>query len=648
MAIYNPKRARELEAAARLADSQRQRELARGQREQKALQQTLGLVESLIGAAPQVVGGLQDVQAQQVLAGEKPLPEQKPKSDDILENISRFITDPFEAGVRQKARAMAQEQKGARLQTAEPLLREAIQKPGLKPEFAPEAKTLEDIGFTPKEVAAQLGADPREAAMKQLMRDPALALLPEREREAAIVGLQQRMTAEQAAAATAAEERASKLALEKAKAGSYGLKLEKEGKQIDPKATILEGAVDAVFEEYKDRLNVAGDSAIVNQAKQELRQKVMQQAAELGMDTQTDIGLAAIEKVYAKKIKEKGLSAYKPKDYEKVRMALNLYEDVKEVDRLRRETKFEISDMEILQEELDALDTPLGLDSIEKVARSIQKRAKFTERGQYLYVRKALELKNTLMKAANDGYNVTNMDAARLAPIVLNPNMRDEEWSASVQDMLRGTAKDAKEIYAEISGVYQAPAVLREKVLSLEVPEKVDVSRLAGMKPMTVGSKDIIRNALQGVGDTAVDVAISVIQQMKDQAPELISGVLNQMGLPIAPNVIQQFIPTTVQPQAAAPQTSQQQVQQQPAAAPTAIPPPQKPTDMDPEVFYLEQRQGGNLNPSTQSVLIVDTDKGRFLYVVDNDKLQAKQESIKKITPNVGFSVYTGNEAGGL
>ena len=115
MAIYNPKRARELEAAARLAESQRQREMAKGQREQRTTEQILGLVEGLIGAAPQVVGGLQDLQAQQVLAGEKPLPEQKPKSDDILENISRFITDPFDAGVRQRVKQMAAEQKGPRL-----------------------------------------------------------------------------------------------------------------------------------------------------------------------------------------------------------------------------------------------------------------------------------------------------------------------------------------------------------------------------------------------------------------------------------------------------------------------------------------------------------------------------------------------------
>jgi len=646
MAIYNPKRARELEAAARLAESQRQRELAKGQREQRTTEQILGLVEGLIGAAPQVVGGLQDVQAQQVLAGEKPLPEQKPETDNILENIGRFITDPFEAGVRQKARAMAQEQKGARLQAAEPLLREAIQKPGVKPEFAPEAKTLEDIGFTPKEVAAQFGADPREAAMKQLMRDPALAMLPEREREAAIAGLQQRMTAEQAAAAAAAEERASELALKGAKtkkelaqAGSYAAKLEAEGKQLDPRATLLEGSVDPIFEQYKDKLNVAGDPALVNQAKQELRQAVMQEAQRLGMNTETVEGLAAIENIYAKKIKEKGLKAYTGKDYDKVRLALNLYEDVKEVDRLRRETQFKASDMDILREELDALDTPLGLDSIEKVARGIEKRAKFTEKGQYLYVRKALELKNTLMKAANDGYNVTNMDAARLSPIVLNPFMRDEEWSASVQDMLRGTAKDAKEVYAELSGVLQAPAVLRQKVLGLEVPEKVDVSKLAGMKPMDVGARDIIKQAMGNIGDAAVDVSLNVIEQMKGQAPKLISGVLAQMGLDLPAEVIQQVIPETAQPTTAASQTSQQQIQP---------PPPQQPTDMDPEVFYLEQRQGGNLNPSTQSVLVVDTDKGRFLYVVNNDELEAKQQSIKSIAPNATTQVYSGNEAGGL
>ena len=224
------KEMRALQAAARTAEAQRQRELAKGQREQRTTEQILGLVEGLIGAAPQVVSGLQDVQAQQVLAGDKPLPEQKPETDNILENIGRFITDPFEAGVRQKAQKMAQEQKAQLLQTAEPLMREAIKSPGIKTpaKFKGEPEILgapyADFGAVrgpgaPYDIEPEVKFTPREAGMQQLMRDPALAMLPEREREAALAGLQQRVQAEQAAA----EREADLFGLQKRKMVQNGL-----------------------------------------------------------------------------------------------------------------------------------------------------------------------------------------------------------------------------------------------------------------------------------------------------------------------------------------------------------------------------------------------------------------------------------------
>jgi hypothetical protein len=219
MAIYNPKRARELEAAARLAESQRQRELAKGQREQRTTEQILGLVEGLIGAAPQVVGGLQDVQAQQVLAGEKPLPEQKPETDNILENIGRFITDPFEAGVRQRVAKMAPQQLAAKREVLKPLTTQQVTK-GLA------GKYEEELGVP---LPPQMGAE--RAAEDVIATVPAAKFVPEAERKAMVAGDIQRVQAEQ----TAAEREAEMFGLQKRK-----IEAEAEAKEAQAKKLLTE------------------------------------------------------------------------------------------------------------------------------------------------------------------------------------------------------------------------------------------------------------------------------------------------------------------------------------------------------------------------------------------------------------------------
>jgi thioredoxin reductase len=567
MAIYNPKRARELEAAARLAESQRQRELAKGQREQRSTEQILGLVEGLIGAAPQVVGGLQDLQAQQVLAGEKPLPEQKPKSDDILENIGRFITDPFEAGVRQKARTMAAEQKGPRLQAAEPLLREAIQKPGIKQEFAPEAKTLADIGFTPKEVTAQLGADPREAAMKQLMRDPALAMLPEREREAAIAGLQQRMTAEQAAAERQRkldEAQITRLTAGATKAAGGELPQAKQLRQAAGGDAVIAAA------KLEDEINTVGSPELTGQTMTNVRQLAEQAYAARGGDPNSLEGASAVSSIVKDIYKTYRKKDFSPKDYEFVENSVALDRELVELNDLRKKVKFEPTQAQIVRERISGVRTILKTEEIASAVNDLEKLGEFTE-DQIVYLRLALQTKNTLIKASNDGYNVTNADYPRLSEIVADPMTPDEVWEGVVSGTRRAQNKRAKDRFDIVSAGRTAPESIRRAIESLDFPEVA----LTGEKetvlkdvPGEIGGalSDLFTLLAQaGLSATGVDDAINMASNSND--PTLKSAA------EAARTMVEMFTGMGKKPQEpATPQTSQQQMQKMQALPADYVP----------------------------------------------------------------------------
>jgi len=664
MAIYNPKRARELEAAARLAESQRQRELAKGQREQRSTEQFLGLVEGLIGAAPQVVGGLQDVQAQQVLAGEKPLPEQKPETDNILENIGRFITDPFDAGVRQKARAMAQEQKGARLQAAEPLLREAIQKPGVKQpaKFKGEPEVLgapyADFGAVkepgvPYAMEPEVKFTPREAAMKQLMRDPALAMLPEREREAAIAGLQQRMTAEQAEAERQAKMDEAELDLMRAKEKNLLTKKEISSQKVNPGkikniANALVGAVRADAQTLKETLNSSDDN-LRAEAYDKLDELVdakissMVDADGSPIDPNSIIAMSARAEVQKQLAKELELEPLTESALEKMQSDKDTIEKLANLVERRSEVGFTAKNRQIIAAKLaEAVPSLLYVDRTMKELNKLGFEGELTP-AQKSWFQDAMIMKQRLTTAEFKGTGaISDQERRSIISYVLDPMSTDADFDQRAYD----TIADISKKFAGKVNMYRG-VNKRMPAEWISFADRLDKTIGEGSEQLVI---DILSNKPKSAGVPSLDVSEEGLAAGGATLLETPGKMIRGAGGDVI-DYISSLIGSADSETAAAASTALESLKkilpQQPAAAPTAIPTPQKPTDMDPEVFYLKQRQGGNLNPSTQSVLIVNTDKGRFLYVVNNDELEAKQQSIKSITPNVGFSVYSGNDAGG-
>jgi hypothetical protein len=658
MAIYNPKRARELEAAARLAESQRQRELAKGQREQRSTEQILGLVEGLIGAAPQVVGGLQDVQAQQVLAGEKPLPEQKPETDNILENIGRFITDPFEAGVRQKARAMAQEQKGARLQAAEPLLREAIQKPGLKPEFAPEAKTLEDIGFTPKEVAAQLGADPREAAMKQLMRDPALAMLPEREREAAIAGLQQRMTAEQAAAERQAKMDEAEIALMKAKEKNLLTKKEISSQKVNPGkikniANALLGAVRADAQTLKEPINSSDDN-LRAEAYDKLDELVdakissMVDADGNPVDPNSIIAMSARAEVQKQLAKELELEPLTETALEKLESDKDTIEKLANLVERRSEVGFTAENRKIIAAKLaEAVPSLLYVDRTMKELNKLGFEGELTP-AQKSWFQDAMIMKQRLTTAEFKGTGaISDPERRSIISYVLDPMSTDQDFSQRAYDTIADISKKFAgkvNMYRDVNKRMPADWIKFAENIDKTIGEgsqQLVLDILANKPKATVPpSLDVSEEGLAAGGATLLETPGKMIRGAGGDVIDYISSLVGSAdpeAAAAAKNVLQQIrtkFPESASP--AAPQTSQQQVQQM------------QPVQEAEETAYARLKKQGDLGPG-KSMFIITNEDGRVSYIASSDdEIEKLTASARKKYPNITVQKYTGNLAGGL
>ena len=488
VAIYNPKRALELQAAARLAESQRQRELAKAQREQRTTEQILGLVEDLIGAAPQVVGGLQDIQAQQVLAGEKPLPEQKPKSDDILENIGRFITDPFDAGVRQRVTQMAQEQKGARLQAAEPLLREAIQKPGVKQpaKFKGEPEVLgapyADFGAVkepgvPYAMEPEVKFTPREAAMKQLMRDPALAMLPEREREAAIAGLQQRMTAEQAAAEREAKKAQMEEKLFGLKEKELKLKIsEQEAKKSekDIKPENVNVVADAIYNNISsfaisnsDDLN-STDEGVRSAAFDKLRNEAetflqlnLRDSSGRQIPVNSPLAQAAVARSMATAMKDVAKDKLQPQIIQDIANEANAISSLIELDAERNLVQFSPKEKQVIEQLLvENVNLPLNMDDIARAYAAANLRLDpAQDSNKFAWLNKAQKLRQRLVTAEYKGTgSIAVQERQAIAPYVLTPWLSEEQWDVQFRSQLRDMAKKYSTTTRALAEAYQVPS----------------------------------------------------------------------------------------------------------------------------------------------------------------------------------------------
>lgn len=453
MAIYNPKRARELEAAARLAESQRQRELAKGQREQRTTEQILGLVEGLIGAAPQVIGGLQDVEAQRVLAGERPL-EQKPvKDDDILGQIGKFITDPFEAGVRQKALGMAQQRAPAEVAKLRPTVKTVIQ-------GVPEANKF----LMPQDQLTKEGA-----VRTELERSPVFKLLPEREREALAFGEVQTAEAEQAAA----EREKELFELQKKELNLKISNAEAKRAEKDIKPENVNVVADAIYNNISsfainnsDDLN-STDEAVRSAAFDRLRNEAetylqlnLRDSSGQQIPVNSPLAQAAVARAMAKGMKDVAKGALQPQIIQDIANEANAIASLIELDAERKQVKFNPKEQKVIEQLLvENANLPLGMDDIIRAYNAANLRLDPSlDSNKFAWLNKAQVLRQRLITTEFKGTgSIAVQERQAIAPYVLTPWLSDEQWETQFRSQLRNVAKKYSTTTNALSEAYQVP-----------------------------------------------------------------------------------------------------------------------------------------------------------------------------------------------
>jgi hypothetical protein len=585
MAIYNPKRARELEAAARLAESQRQRELAKGQREQRTTEQILGLVEGLIGAAPQVVGGLQDVQAQQILAGEKPLPEQKPKSDDILENIGRFITDPFDAGVRQRVKQMAAEQAPAEVAKLQPLTSKAVKEriaAGPRPLDAPsERKELSKEQFEERVVQAM----PVEATARYVLDEsPVLQLLPERERQALAAGETQRVQAEQAAAERQAKMDEAEIALMKAKEKNLLTKKEISSQKVNPGkikniANALVGAVRADAQTLKEPINSSDDN-LRAEAYDKLDKLVdakissMVDADGSPIDPNSVIAMSARAEVQKQLAKELELEPLTETALEKLASDKDTIEKLANLVERRSEVGFTAKNRQIIAAKLaEAVPSLLYVDRTMKELNKLGFEGELTP-AQKSWFQDAMIMKQRLTTAEFKGTGaISDPERRSIISYVLDPMSTDQDFSQRAYDTIADISKKFAgkvNMYRDVNKRMPADWIKFADNLDKTIGEgsqQLVLDILANKPKATVQpSLDVSEEGLAAGGATLLETPGKMIRGAGGDVIDYISSLVESAdpeAAAAAKNVLQQIkskFPESASP--AVPQTSQQQVQQ--------------------------------------------------------------------------------------
>jgi hypothetical protein len=660
MAIYNPKRARELEAAARLAESQRQRELAKGQREQRATEQILGLVEGLIGAAPQVVGGLQDVQAQQVLAGEKPLPEQKPKSDDILENIGRFITDPFDAGVRQRVKQMAAERAPAEVAKLQPLTSKAVKEriaAGPRPLDAPsERKELSKEQFEERVVQAM----PVEATARYVLDEsPVLQLLPERERQALAAGETQRVQAEQAAAERQAKMDEAEIALMKAKEKNLLTKKEISSQKVNPGkikdiANALVGAVRADAQTLKETLNSSDDN-LRAEAYDKLDELVdakissMVDADGNPVDPNSIIAMSARAEVQKQLAKELELEPLTETALEKLQSDKDTIEKLANLVERRSEVGFTAKNRQIIAAKLaEAVPSLLYVDRTMKELNKLGFEGELTP-AQKSWFQDAMIMKQRLTTAEFKGTGaISDAERRSIISYVLDPMSTDADFDQRAYD----TIADISKKFAGKVNMYRG-VNKRMPADWIKFADNLDKTIGEGSEQLVI---DILSNKPKSAGVPSLDVSGS---ELLTGAATLLEtpGKMISEGGPDVFKYLQSLISSGDPETAAAASTALGQLrnllpQQQPAAAPQTS--QQQVQQMQPaqeveETAYARLKQEGKLGPGME-MFIITNQQGKVSYVTAEDTeegIRKLESAVSKKAPGSTIQKYTGNLAGG-
>lgn len=468
MAIYNPRRARELEAAARLAESQRQRELAKGQREQQALERTLGLVEGLIGQAPKALEAYQAGEAQKILSGERGLERAKP--DNILEEIGQFITSPLEPGAKRMAKAAASKMAPAEVAKLQPLTTQAVKgriAAGPRPLDVPEErKELSKEEFEQRVVQAM----PTEATARYVLDEsPVLQLLPERERQALAAGETQRVQAEQAAAER--EKELFELQKKEMNLKISNAEAKKAEKDIKPENVNI--VADAIYNnvssfaiDNSDDLN-STDETVRSAAFDRLRNEAetylqlnLRDSSGREIPVNSPLAQAAVARAMATAMKDVAKDELQPQIIQDIANEANAISSLIELDAERKQVKFNPKEQKVIEQLLvENANLPLGMDDIIRAYNAANLRLDPSlDSNKFAWLNKAQVLRQRLITTEFKGTgSIAVQERQAIAPYVLTPWLSDEQWETQFRSQLRNIAKKYSTTTNALSEAYRVP-----------------------------------------------------------------------------------------------------------------------------------------------------------------------------------------------
>ena len=538
MAIYNPKRARELEAAARLAESQRQRELAKGQREQRTTEQILGLVEGLIGAAPQAAQAFEQSQAERVLAGERPLEMEEAK--DPFTSLGRFL---FEPGIQRKVQQMAPERLAKGREVMKPLTTQEVTK-GLA------GKYEEELGVP---LPPQMGAE--RAARDVMEKVPAAKFVPEAQREALAVGDVQRVQAERAAA----EREAELFGLEKrkieaeagakeAQAKKFLTEAESKKQQVAPakmkelsKAIVM--GVRSFAQDLKSDLN-STDPNVRGMAIDRLNEQVLLEAGTIRNNDGTlisqdsPLARAAASEAVSELAKELDLPPLNNTEIKNLANEKDTIEQVANlVDRRANLGDFNVEAADVIAQRLaSATPSMLGAKNFIEQMRKLAFESGLTNE-QFSWLKDATILKNRLVTSEFKGTGaISDQERASIIDEVLTPIATYEQFRQRAYDTLNSVARK----YSNLVDTYKKVSEVPDNLISFADrlsqvrggdPEGLAL-RILGEKP--TGGKQV---AFELTEETSADAAARL-----GMAPGQVIGGTVSRGIDFLADVIQRAI----------------------------------------------------------------------------------------------------------
>ena len=556
MAIYNPKRARELEAAARLAESQRQRELAKGQREQRTTEQILGLVEGLIGAAPQAAQAFEQSQAERVLAGERPLEMEAAK--DPFTGLGRLL---FEPGIKAKAQKMAQERAPAEVAKLRPTVKTVA-------EGVPEANKF----LMPQDQLTKEGA-----VRKELERSPVLQLLPEREREALAFGEVQAVEAQQAAAERQRKMDEAQLALMEAKKTNLLTKKEIASQKVAPGkikdiANALVGAVRPDAQPLKESLN-SSDDEIRAQAYDQLDELVDARIASMtdaegnAIDPNSIIAMSARAEVQKQIAKELELEPLTETALEKLQSDKDTIEKLANLVERRDQVGFSPKNRQIIAAKLaqavpDVLDIGTAIEELRRLGFE----GELTS-AQKSWFQDAMIMKQRLTTAEFKGTGaISDAERRSIISYVLDPMSTDEDFDQRAYDTIADISKKFAgkvNMYRDVNKRMPADWIKFADSLEKTIGEGSQqlVLDILASKPKTTAqpSLDVSEEGLAAGGATLLETPGKMIRGVGGDVLDYISSLVGSADpetAAAAKNVLQQI--KTNFPQSASPAASQQ------------------------------------------------------------------------------------------